>query len=93
MEKLKSEVEETEGKIRNLQEENEKAKKNMEKVALEVKMYVSGESRKVTFREQLNQKIDKQDKVRKQLMEEQKAVKDNQANRALQVQYWKDLEM
>lgn len=71
-----------------------RAKDNIEKASKEVKLYVAGnaENRKQTLREQLNQKINEQERMRKQLMEEQKSVKEEQVNKALQVQYWKDLE-
>ncbi|KAK6632280.1 hypothetical protein RUM44_007321 [Polyplax serrata] len=93
VEKLKTSVEESEKEISTLEAENKRAKEYSVKVGEELKIYVSSnpETRKNSLREQLNQKINEQEKLGKHLREEQKVMKDIQSKRALQVQYWKDL--
>lgn len=86
-------MEESEKEISTLEAENKRAKEYSVKVGEELKIYVSSnpETRKNSLREQLNQKINEQEKLGKHLREEQKVMKDIQSKRALQVQYWKDL--
>lgn len=94
MEQLRTDVENCEKEISALEAENNRAKDYSVKVGEELKIYISTnpEIRKKSLREQLNQKITEQEKLGKYLREEQKMVKNNQAQKALQVQYWKDLE-
>lgn len=90
---MKEEIDDSEKKITELETENKRAKEYVVKVSEEMKIYVSGPGHKrQSLREQLNQKINEQEKISKQLKEEQKMVKDEQSKRALQFQYWKDLE-
>jgi len=80
--------------IEKLDRENQKAELDLVRVAQEVKLYVSGstEAKKNSLREQLQKKVADQEKIGKQLKEEQVAMKDRLAKCSDQVRYWKDLE-
>lgn len=43
------------------------------------------------YRDQLTKKINEQEKLSRQLKEDQRIVKDNQANRSQQMKLWTDL--
>lgn len=83
-----------EKEIERLEKEITKAEEDTVKVAEEVKLYVSGsnDAKKNSLREQLQQKIAEQERVAKQLKDEQTTLKDLQNKSAQQVRYWKDLE-
>lgn len=84
----------SENEMQRLQQENAKAEEDLRKVGEEMKLYVSGsaDAKKNSLREQLQQKISEQEKIAKQLKDEQMALKDLQTKNMQQVRFWKELE-
>ncbi|KAK7873068.1 hypothetical protein R5R35_000352 [Gryllus longicercus] len=91
---LREEVLSNESKYHHLQAEIIITQVNIDRLSDELRNYVSGShsDKNKSLREQLMNCINEQEKLSRQLKDDQRLVKENQNNRARQMKLWTDLE-
>lgn len=91
---VKEEIQTSESKYHLLQAESVISQVKLDQLAEEMRFYVgstAGSEKTKSLRDQLTKKINEQEKLSRQLKEDQRIVKDNQANRSQQMKLWTDL--
>ncbi|KAJ9594840.1 hypothetical protein L9F63_013877, partial [Diploptera punctata] len=92
---LREEIRSSESKYHLLQAESVINQVKLDQLAEEMRRYVgntAGSEKTKSLRDQLTQKINEQEKLSRQLKEDQRIVKENQANRSQQMKLWTDLQ-